>query len=285
MLTWKPVDPNGAEEVRYHVAVFDRTNQLVHEANDLRDTSHRVDSPLSPGRYRWTVRPQYLRDGKWEAGAWNRRKYFWFAVVVFGWGEKLYEFQVSPGAGSSQPQLAAHRDRPSDRMSRRSVRHSSGEEMPDSPEAPVQSKASESSAAPPIITQINAKVSAVQFFTDDEIDGSRVGDFARRCESANFESTFDQASTRYVWFCVFFSPIGKFTTDSAEISMALRRVDNNSIVLWFPVTTVPAKSENPFLMLLQGYGAAEKGKITAGKYAVEVYFESERIGIGRFSVE
>ncbi|MBW2715250.1 MAG: hypothetical protein JRD03_04200 [Deltaproteobacteria bacterium] len=66
----------------------------MYHASDIVGTRHVVNMSLTSGHYRWTVRPFYLNNGRWEAGKWNRRKYFWFGVVVFGWGGSLYEFKL-----------------------------------------------------------------------------------------------------------------------------------------------------------------------------------------------
>jgi hypothetical protein len=94
VLEWKPVSPEGAEQVRYQLVIYGKTDDPMYHASDLMETRHVVNMNLSPGNYRWSVRPFYLRNGQWEGGKWNQRKYFWFAVVVFGWGGSLYEFQL-----------------------------------------------------------------------------------------------------------------------------------------------------------------------------------------------
>lgn len=104
VLEWTAASAEGADAVRYELAVFDPGETPVYHASNLRGTRHELRANLSAGEYRWTVRPHFLRDGEWAAGPWNRRKYLLLAVVYFQWGETLYEFNLpGPIRHAAQP--------------------------------------------------------------------------------------------------------------------------------------------------------------------------------------
>ncbi len=151
--------------------------------------------------------------------------------------------------------------------------------------SPVPSKyASADQGGGQLIESINGRVPNIQFFTDDEIDPSRTSDFMDRCTSSSPQSTFDQRSTRYVWFCAFIVPDGRFKKSSPHFTIALRRAADNSLVTWFPGITLELDPTAPYGMLLNGYGATDPGKIEAGAYRLEVYTNNQVVGTGSFEV-
>jgi hypothetical protein len=280
-LSWKPVPLDGAESLQYQVSVLDSLKTVVYENVVAQGTSHRVEGALAPGRYQWTVRPLYLRNGSWKEGRWNRRKYFYFAGVLFGWGETLYEFKAS-----DEPAVRQQRRSPSSRR-RRTARAAAPIAVDAVEETKLPKLATARANAPagtPVIDGINAQVSAVLFFVDDSVDNASLASHVRKCESAKFSASFDRSTTRFVQLCVFLSPHGKFAAGTADLSMALRRGHDNSLVLWFPVTTVTTDPASPYFMLLQGYGADIPGEIEAGKYVLEVLADNVKVGGGTFEV-
>ena len=105
-----------------------------------------------------------------------------------------------------------------------------------------------------------------------------------RCESASFRTVFPQNATGFVWFCVFIAPDGKFAAGTTNLSMALRKEPDNTLVLWFPVAAVETPLNAPYFILLQGYGAQKIGQINTGKYRVEIYSSNAKVGEGSFEV-
>jgi hypothetical protein len=106
VLEWKPAT-EPADEIRYDVAVFAESGAVVYQADDLTEPRHTVTASLEPGKYRWSVRPSFRRGEQWTHGAWNARKYFYFAVVLFGWGTQPYEFFVMEGTDVASPAPAS----------------------------------------------------------------------------------------------------------------------------------------------------------------------------------
>ena len=135
-----------------------------------------------------------------------------------------------------------------------------------------------------MIENINGRVANIQFFLDDEIDPSRTSDFLDRCTSSSPQSNFDRRSTRYVWFCAFVVPDGKFKNGSSHFTMALRRATDNSLVTWFPGITLKLYPAAPYGMLLNGYGAKDPGQIEAGAYRLEIRTNNQLVGTGFFEV-
>jgi hypothetical protein len=106
LLEWKPA-AEPADETRYDVAVFDASGANVYQVDDLSEPRHIVTAPLAPGKYQWTVRPAFRRGDQWTRGAANARKYFYFAVVLFGWGTQPYEFFVKQPLIDATPTASA----------------------------------------------------------------------------------------------------------------------------------------------------------------------------------
>jgi len=95
---WEAADIEGAERITYSLLVLYDNDAVAYKADRITGTRHKVRTPLLPGRhYQWTVRPVYRKNGRWFAGEWSRRKYFWFALIVFGWGSDLYAFGTPRG--------------------------------------------------------------------------------------------------------------------------------------------------------------------------------------------
>jgi len=95
VLEWNPAT-EPSDETRYHVAIWDASSVQVYGATNLAETRHVVSKQLAAGKHTWSVRPLYLRDEKWVPGNWNRRKYFYFIGVLFGWGSQPYYFIYEP---------------------------------------------------------------------------------------------------------------------------------------------------------------------------------------------
>lgn len=93
VLEWE-ASTEPAEEVRYQLVIFRGEDIQVYEATDLQEPRNTVNADLAEGEYQWTVRALHLRSGDWVPGPWSHRKYFYFAVVVFGWGSEQYRFKL-----------------------------------------------------------------------------------------------------------------------------------------------------------------------------------------------
>jgi len=93
-LEWEPATEE-ADETRYQLCVFKGNDKIsMYQVGDLVEPEHVMTGDFEPGAYKWMVRPMFLRNGAWHPGEWSYRKYFYFAVVVFGWKEEMYEFKL-----------------------------------------------------------------------------------------------------------------------------------------------------------------------------------------------
>lgn len=136
-----------------------------------------------------------------------------------------------------------------------------------------------------LIRSINGRIGTIIFFTDDEIDPNDLSDSLDKCPAAQPQSTFAKNETRYVWFCTFIVPDGKFAAGSANFTMALRRKRNNSLVTWIPGATLHLQVDESYGILLNGYGAVEAGQIDTGEYRLEIFSESIKVGEASFVVD
>jgi hypothetical protein len=93
VLAWEEA-PAPADDVYYQLLIQNEAGASVYEQSELRETRHVVTAQLKPGRYQWTVRPVYLRNGEWAPGEWTMREWTHFYVVFITWGKGLYEFKV-----------------------------------------------------------------------------------------------------------------------------------------------------------------------------------------------
>jgi hypothetical protein len=134
------------------------------------------------------------------------------------------------------------------------------------------------------IRSIHGHVANVVFFVDDEIDPQRLADFLGRCNTAKPRGQFSRTDTSFVWICVFISPDDGFLPGSAVLTADVRRGEDRSLVTWLPTATLEVKSDDQYGVVLQGYGARERGKIDPGRYVVGIYSANEKVGEGYFEV-
>jgi hypothetical protein len=92
-LEWEPyANASGKDNLRYQLQIIDG-NVVRMFRDDIRETYYMVDSPLEPHKtYQWRVRPVWTVNGQTQGDQWNYKRYFFVTPVLFGWGNRNYNF-------------------------------------------------------------------------------------------------------------------------------------------------------------------------------------------------